>query len=217
MNTVSQYISQLRIDFTKGELNEQMLEKTPDLQFEKWMNEAVKSEVTEVQAFNLSTVDAHHKPSSRILYLREFKNNEYCFFTNYQSRKGEQIFTNPHVCMLFFWPELQRQIRIEGVVARKEDADKSDDYFNSRPEESKIGAWSSPQSKVIKGREELLNLLEQNTEQFKDKKIPRPDFWGGYIVKAHYYEFWQGRMSRLHDRMIYTLQDNKWKIERLAP
>ncbi len=217
MSQVNQHISQLREDFMKGELSENNLNKTPDLQFEQWMREAIDAKVNEVPACNLATIDLNNKPSARIIYLREFSDNEFYFYTNYDSRKGNNIATNPNVCLTFFWPELERQIRIEGIVTKKAEAEKSDNYFNARPLDSKIGAWSSPQSKVLKGREELNSFIENNKEKFKNQEIPRPDFWGGYIIKANYYEFWQGRKNRLHDRIAFTLENNDWKIERLAP
>ncbi len=215
MGEVNTHIYQLREDFMKGILSEKSISDLPHVQFEIWMKEAVDSKANEVQAFNLGTVSKEHKPSARIVYLREFSENEFYFYTNYQSQKGIDIQTNPHVCATFFWPELERQIRIEGTVefASKE---KSDAYFNARPTESKLGAWSSPQSSKIASRETLDRLVEENVKNFKDT-IPRPGFWGGYVIKATYYEFWQGRKSRLHDRIAYTLETGNWKIERLAP
>lgn len=217
MSHVNQHISQLREDFMKGELSETNLNKTPDLQFEQWMQDAIDAKVNEVVACNLATVDKNNKPSARIIYLREFGDNEFYFYTNYDSRKAAEIANNPNVCLTFFWPELERQVRIEGVISKKAEAEKSDAYFNARPQDSKIGAWSSPQSKVLKNREELNSLIENNTTKYKDLEIPRPDFWGGYIIKANYYEFWQGRKNRLHDRIAFILENNNWKIERLAP
>lgn len=217
MSHVNQHISQLREDFMKGELSETNLNKTPDLQFEQWMKDAIDAKVNEVPACNLATVDKNNKPSARIIYLREFSDNEFYFYTNYDSRKGNNIAENPNVCLTFFWPELERQIRIEGVISKKADVEKSDAYFNARPQDSKIGAWSSPQSKVLKDREELNSFIENNKTKYKDQEIPRPDFWGGYIIKANYYEFWQGRKNRLHDRIAFTLGNGNWKIERLAP
>jgi len=217
MSHVNQHISQLREDFTKGELLENTVKTLPDLQFEKWMQEAIDAKVNEVPACNLATVSKDLKPSARIIYLREFDNNQFYFYTNYESRKANNIETNQFVCLTFFWPELERQIRIEGFVLKKAEAEKSDAYFNARPQDSKIGAWSSPQSKVLKGREELNQFIEQNKTKFENKEIPRPEFWGGYIIQATYYEFWQGRKNRLHDRITYTLENNNWKIERLAP
>jgi len=217
MSHVNQHISQLREDFMKGELSETNLNNSPDLQFEQWMKDAIDAKVNEVPACNLATVDKNNKPSARIIYLREFSDNEFYFYTNYDSRKAEEIANNPNVCLTFFWPELERQIRIEGVISKKAEADKSDAYFNARPQDSKIGAWSSPQSKVLKNREELNTFIENNKTKYKDQEIPRPEFWGGYIIKANYYEFWQGRKNRLHDRIAFTLENGNWKIERLAP
>jgi pyridoxamine 5'-phosphate oxidase len=176
----------------------------------------VDAKVDEAQAFNLATVSADHKPSSRIVYLREFSENTFYFYTNYQSHKALDIEANPHVCATFFWPELERQIRIEGI-ARFADKAKSDAYFQVRPTESKLGAWSSPQSKVIANREALENLVKETTQKFEGKEVPRPEFWGGYVIEANYYEFWQGRKSRLHDRIAFRKEEGDWKIERLAP
>lgn len=217
MGQVNQHISQLREDFMKGELSENNLNKTPDLQFEQWMKDAIDAKVNEVPACNLATVDKNNKPSARIIYLREFSDNEFYFYTNYDSRKGIQIAENPKVCLTFFWPELERQIRIEGVITQKAEAEKSDAYFNARPQDSKIGAWSSPQSRVLNNREELNTFIEGNKTKFNNQEIPRPEFWGGYIIRANYYEFWQGRKNRLHDRIAFTLENGNWKIERLAP
>lgn len=217
MSHVNQHISQLREDFTKGELLENNVKNSPDLQFEKWMQEAIDAKVNEVPACNLATVSKQNKPSARIVYLREFSDNQFYFYTNYESRKAQHIEENQFVALTFFWPELERQIRIEGFILKKAETEKSDAYFNARPQDSKIGAWSSPQSKVLKGREELNQYIEQNKTKFENKEIPRPEFWGGYIIQATYYEFWQGRKNRLHDRITYTLENNNWKIERLAP
>jgi len=201
----------------KGELSENDIQKSPDLQFDKWMQDAVDAKVNEAPACNLATVDANNKPSARIIYLREFSNNEFYFYTNYNSRKGNDIAENPNVCLTFFWSELERQIRIEGVISQKADPTKSDTYFNARPVDSKIGAWSSPQSKTLKNREELNTLIDINKNKFSNQEIPRPEFWGGYLIKANYYEFWQGRKNRLHDRISFSLENGTWKIERLAP
>ncbi len=216
MSHVNQHISQLREDFMKGELSENNLENTPDLQFEKWMKEAIEAKVIEVAACNLATVGIDNKPTTRIVYLREFFDNSFYFYTNYSSRKAKEIANNPNVCLNFFWPELERQVRIEGTVTLAE-KEKSDAYFNARPQDSKIGAWSSPQSQVIKGREELNDNIETTKIKFANREVPRPEFWGGYIIKATYYEFWQGRKNRLHDRIVFKLENNNWKIERLAP
>jgi pyridoxamine 5'-phosphate oxidase len=216
MSQANQHISQLRTDFAKGQLSENSVAKSPCIQFENWMKDAIECKITEVQAFNLCTVNKYNKPSSRIVYLREFGDNDFYFYTNYQSRKALDISTNNNVSITFFWPELERQIRIEGTIIFAE-KEKSDAYFNHRPTESKIGAWSSPQSKTLANREILDKLVLENTTKFKDKDITRPEFWGGYKITANYYEFWQGRKSRLHDRIAFTLENDNWKIERLAP
>lgn len=215
MNSINEYTKNLRHDFLQGSFDEADAHKNPSGQFEKWLTEAIKAEVNEPNAMCLSTVDKKGKPSSRIVLLRGFSDNNFAFFTNYNSRKGKEIAQNSYGCLLFFWPELERQIRIEGKIsfAAKKD---SDAYFSSRPYNSRIGAWASPQSSVIKNREALEKMVTKTTEKFEEN-IPRPDNWGGYILKATYYEFWQGRASRLHDRIRYKVQKGGWKKERLAP
>ena len=216
MSQLNEHIFQLREDFMKGTLSEDSISKTPQLLFESWMHEAIKAKVNEVQAFHLGTISPDNKPSGRIMYLRECIDNQFYFYTNYQSRKALDISANNHACLTFFWPELERQIRMEGTLelASKE---KSDAYFMTRPRESKIGAWSSPQSKVIESRETLNDFVKENTKKFENQEICRPDAWGGYVFTANYYEFWQGRKSRLHDRISFSKHDDAWKIERLAP
>lgn len=219
MSGVNDHIYQLREDFMKGQLTESTTGNVPALLFERWMQEAVDAKVNEAQAFNLATVNSQRRPSSRIVYLREFSSDRFYFYTNYRSHKGTDIAANPHVCATFFWPELERQVRIEGI-ATFAPADKSDAYFRARPTGSKIGAWSSPQSQVIANRDVLDRLVAENTERFGNSEIPRPEFWGGYVIEASYYEFWQGRKSRLHDRIAFCKNpDNMqaWQIERLAP
>lgn len=216
MKSINQHINKLREDFLKGELSEENISHEPNVLFEHWFNEAINLEVNEPLAFNLATVNEENKPTSRIVYLREFGENKFYFFTNYHSRKAQELVKHPHICMNFFWPELERQVRIEGTV-EKASKEKSDSYFEHRPKESKIGAWSSPQSKVIVNRNELENLVNENRLKFTTDEIPRPEFWGGFVITAHYYEFWQGRKSRLHDRISFTQEGDNWKINRLAP
>ncbi len=216
MDDLHKYISKLREDFTNGTLNEEDVNPDPFAQFEKWLQQAVDSKIHEVQAMHLSTVSPENKPSSRIVYLREFENNTFSFYTNYNSKKAQELFKNPNAAFTFFWPELERQIRIEGIVEKASNL-QSDTYYDQRPYESKIGAWASEQSHLLSSRDELEKKVEQLKKQYSPQTIERPAFWGGLILKANYYEFWQGRKSRLHDRICYELENNTWKIKRLAP
>ncbi|MBA2613283.1 MAG: pyridoxamine 5'-phosphate oxidase [Bacteroidetes bacterium] len=216
MDDLQKHISKLREDFTKGILNEADVNKDPALQFELWLQQAVESKINEVQAVHLSSVSLDGKPSSRIVYLREFQNNNYSFYTNYNSKKAQQLLKNPNAAFTFFWPDLERQIRMEGAVV-KASTMQSDAYFNQRPYESKIGAWASEQSHLLRSRKELEEKVEELKKQYTPATIKRPEFWGGFILKANYYEFWQGRKSRLHDRICYELKNNSWNISRLAP
>lgn len=216
MSSHKEKISKLREDFAKDSLSEGDLKKDPAQQFDQWIKEAVSAEVPETQAMTLSTVSAEGRPSSRVVYLREFDQCRFWFYGNYDSRKAKEMLENPKVCLNFFWPSLERQIRIEGVVSKAEAA-KSDAYFSQRPFESKIGAWSSPQSSQLRSRHELEEIVEANRKKFEGAEVPRPEFWGGFVVEADYFEFWQGRKSRLHDRLCYTLKNKEWIIARLAP
>lgn len=217
MASLRDEIKKLREDFVKGTLNENEVSENPFRQFEMWLQQAVDAAVPEVQAAVLSTVSPEGKPASRIVYLREFENNQFWIYGNYTSRKAKHMDNNASVALNFFWPNLERQVRIEGTVVKCE-ASFSDNYFNNRPYESKLGAWASNQSSALKSRKELEDLVEQFRKKFENKEIPRPEFWGGWVLSSNYYEFWQGRKSRLHDRISYTLQNkNEWHIERLAP
>lgn len=215
MNSLNEYTKNLRHDFEKANFNEKDANNNPFKQFEIWFDQAVKSGLHEPNAMVLSTSTKKGKPSSRIVLLRGLKLHGFNFFTNYTSRKGRELKENPYASLLFYWPQLERQVRIEGKV-EVAPADVSDDYFNTRPRNSRIGAWASPQSQVLKSRKELEKLVVDLGEKFKDE-IPRPKNWGGFILRATYYEFWQGRQSRLHDRICYTLKNGKWKKQRLAP
>jgi len=200
----------------KGAFSENDAQSHPFEQFTRWLHQAVEAQVPEVQAMTLSTVSENNRPSSRIVYLREFDNNNFWFYGNYSSRKGQHLAANPHACLNFFWPQLERQIRIEGSVTIA-DAAHSDNYFNARPRESQLGAWASPQSKTLSSREELTALLKKAETSFHNQAVSRPPHWGGWVLNANYYEFWQGRKSRLHDRICYLPQNDSWKLERLAP
>jgi pyridoxamine 5'-phosphate oxidase len=197
-------------------LSEKEVNADPIIQFQQWLQMAMQTE-TEPNAMMLATCTPDGKPSARIVLLKGVQHGGFVFFTNYDSKKGKQIEKNPYGSLVFFWKQTERQVRIEGVI-KKISEQESDEYFASRPEESQIGAWSSPQSKVIENREVLENNATENRKKFQSKKIPRPSNWGGYMLKPVLIEFWQGRSGRLHDRLQYTLQQNEsWIIERLAP
>ncbi|MFN3850568.1 MAG: pyridoxamine 5'-phosphate oxidase [Spirosomataceae bacterium] len=208
-------IASLRQNYTRNELIEENVLKNPFLQFEKWFKEAIDSEILEPNAMCLSTV-SNGKPSSRIVLLKGFDENGFVFFTNYKSHKGLDIEQNNHVAVNFFWAELERQVRIEGEI-EKVSEEESEEYFHQRPISSQIGAWVSEQSNVIPNREVLEKRQVELEAQYKDSIIPKPPHWGGYRVKPNKIEFWQGRPSRLHDRILFTNVENNWKIERLSP
>ena len=216
MDDLKKHIQVLREDFMKGTLSESEIDRQPALQFRHWLKQAVDGQLIEVQAMNLATVSPEGKPSARMVYLREFEHDQYWFYTNYGSKKGQQLDENPHAALTFFWPELERQIRIEGTI-EKADAAKSDAYYNARPYESKIGAWASHQSHVLRSRDELDQKVSELKAAYGPENIARPSFWGGFVLKANYYEFWQGRKSRLHDRICYTLDNMDLHISRIAP
>ncbi len=187
-------------------------------QFQQWWNEAIHSELTEVNAMTLATASADGLPDARIVLLKDFSPKGFTFFTNYQSNKGQELAQNPRACLVFFWKELERQVRITGSVA-KVSPEESQTYFFSRPVGSQLGAWASQQSSVLPNREFLVEKLNSlQLEVNAGKPIEKPGYWGGYLVQPHRIEFWQGRPNRLHDRLLYTIQkDGGWKIERLAP
>ncbi len=210
-------IAALRNEYATQVLLESDLAPDPISQFSKWWQQVVETEIYEANAMTLATSSSDGLPSARIVLLKGFDENGFVFFTNYNSYKAMQLEENPKACLVFFWKELERQVRIVGLVKRVNEKD-SDDYFLSRPVGSRIGAWTSPQSRVIENRNWLDNQYLQVAEQFKEKEIERPEFWGGYVVQPVIVEFWQGRPSRLHDRIQYSLDENgRWKIERLAP
>ena len=201
-------------DFSKGSLINIDVNNPFDL-FEKWFQEAIDEKELESNACSLSTVDAHGQPSSRIIYLKEMWEESFVFYTNYTSQKGSEIKENPLVSLLFFWPKLERQIRIEGRVEPL-DAALSDAYFDSRPRESQLGAWASEQSQELIDSQDLLDRFQSYSEQFSSS-VPRPPHWGGFALVPAKIEFWQGRPSRLHDRIVYEIQDKSWKIYRKNP
>lgn len=209
-------LADLRRDYSLTELSRSSVDSDPFAQFAKWMSEAMDSAVIEPTAMTVSTVDAEGRPSSRVVLLKGFDSNGFVFFTNYESRKGTELTANPHTSLHFFWPDLERQIIISGI-AEKVAREESEAYFASRPLESRIGAWASNQSRELANREELESRVAEVRERFSDGDIPCPPFWGGFRVTPTRIEFWQGRKSRLHDRIVYELADERWKISRLSP
>lgn len=206
----------LREEYNKDSLDIKDLAQNPIVQFEYWFDEAVGANLPEPHAFMVSTVNTEGKPSARIVLLRNADENGFTFFTNYNSRKGQDIEAKPYASATFFWQQLQRQVRIEGTI-EKVSAQESDEYFASRPRESQIGAWASNQSQVLESREALEQRVASLTKEYEGKDIPRPPHWGGYRIKPTQIEFWQGRPSRLHDRFLYILDNNNWTINRLNP
>lgn len=216
MEDINKYIKELRKDFTGEPLNEIDVKKNPIEQFDQWFKAAVKANANEPNATVFGTVDENGKPSGRVVLLREYSSKGFAIFTNYNSRKAKNIEKNELACFTFFWPELERQIRIEGkIIIQSKEA--SDSYFKSRPRNSRIGAWSSPQSAELKNREELEISVEEFNKKYPNEEVPRPEFWGGYLLVPDYFEFWQGRENRLHDRIYYSKNNEQWQIGRLAP
>ena len=209
-------IASIRKEYALKQLDESDVYQNPFLQFGCWFDDALIAEVTEPNAMILATADSDGRPSARVVLLKGFDEKGFSFFTNYKSRKANQLKQNSSAALVFFWPELERQIRIEGKVSKVSESE-SDDYFNIRPEGSKIGAWTSPQSQIIPNRNFLDTLKVNSEKQFLGKPISRPANWGGYRLTPNLIEFWQGRPNRLHDRIQYTLNGNEWIIERIAP
>lgn len=209
-------ISSLRKEYTHSKLSKESIHKNPFTQFKVWFDEAVKSEIEEPNAMTLATADKNGFPSARIVLLKDFDEGGFTFFTNYISRKGRELSQNPHASLLFFWKELERQVRIEGL-AEKLSRQESDEYFNQRPFESQIGSMASVQSEVIPDREYIENKFESLKNEYSGKKPFMPLDWGGFLVIPFRFEFWQGRENRLHDRILFEKSGNDWKISRLSP
>ncbi len=205
----------IRKQYIFSSLDEQHILKNPFDQFDLWLNEAINSKQLEPSAMVVSTVDEYLRPHSRIVLLKELSVDGFVFYTNYEGHKAHQMDQNNQVSLLFFWPELERQVRIEGNVSKISEAI-STAYFLSRPLESRISAWASPQSQVIHSKD----FLEQQFQYYKNKfgdSVPKPPHWGGYLVKPVSFEFWQGRPNRLHDRLLFSIEGDGWKMNRLAP
>jgi pyridoxamine 5'-phosphate oxidase len=209
-------LQDIRKEYVYAQLDIDSLDANPQVQFKFWLNEAIKYEVPEPTAMILSTAKPDGRTSSRVVLLKDLDEDGFTFFTNYESNKATQIASNPMGSMLFYWPQLERQVRIEGKIL-KALQHKSDEYFQSRPEGSKIGAWASPQSRRVPSREYLENLQKDYLQLFKSKALDRPEHWGGYKLIPDLVEFWQGRENRLHDRFEYSRNGGTWDVHRLAP
>jgi pyridoxamine 5'-phosphate oxidase len=210
-------ISDLRTEYGRGALSEDCAAHDPIEQFSRWLDEARAAGVREVNAMSLATASPQGRPSNRIVLLKEFDASGFVFYTNYDSRKGRELQENALACALFFWIELERQVRIEGSVSRVA-PQQSDQYFSQRPLEARLGAWASPQSEPIGSRAELEARMSQVRDRFAHQSDPpRPPYWGGYRIAPVQMEFWQGRASRLHDRLLYVRQADQWQLSRLAP
>ncbi len=214
---MSHDIKSLRRSYSLQSLDEKDVAPSPFDLFGKWFTQAREGQILEPNAMTLATVSAAGRPTARIVLLKGFDPTGFVFFTNYESKKGQELAQNPLASLLFCWLELERQVRIEGIV-EKISPEESLTYFISRPKGSQIGAWTSPQSTIIPGRQVLEDKQAQLTEQYANAEVlPLPPHWGGYILKPDYFEFWQGRESRLHDRIAYFPENNNWRTARLAP
>jgi len=210
-------IADIRKDYSKSSLDITSIDKNPIAQFERWFEEALTAQIPEPTAFTLSTVTEDGRPSGRIVLLKGVENGKFVFYTNYQSAKGKELENNPACSLTFFWPDLERQVRIEGIASRV-DAATSEKYFQSRPRESQIGAWASPQSSIISERKILDERVKELQKKFEGiDKLPKPNQWGGYEIEPNEIEFWQGRSNRLHDRIVFFKADSQWQTHRLAP
>lgn len=209
-------LKDIRTDYQKFELTEQSVNNDPFQQLTLWLLEAVEEQEPDPTAMVLSTIDKDGNPDARVVLLKEIAKDGLVFFTNYQSKKAEQIAVNQHVSVVFLWSGLERQVRVKGKVEKIKD-EESELYFLSRPLESQLGAWASPQSQVIESRQVLTDNYIHFKKEFETREMKKPPFWGGFIIRPEYFEFWQGRSNRLHDRLEYCLSGQLWEIHRLAP
>lgn len=209
-------ISKLREEYTRAGLSESDLDPDPIEQFRKWFEEALNANLHEPNAMTLATATPDGKPSARIVLLKGFDERGFVFYTNYEGRKAQELEKNPRAALVFYWGELERQVRIEGQVVRISN-EESDAYYMSRPRGSRLGAWASEQSRPIENRELLVEKVRELEAGYAEREIPRPPFWGGYRVVPEAIEFWQGRENRLHDRLLYRRSGEEWEIKRLQP
>jgi len=213
---MTQSIADLRHNYTLQQLNEADVDPNPIKQFQRWFDQAIAAQLPEPNAMTLATATRSGIPSARIVLLKGLDERGFVFYTNYESHKGQDLAENPQAALVFLWTVLERQVRLEGRV-EKIAAAETDAYFQSRPLESRLGAWTSDQSRVISDRDVLEQRFAELKATYADEKVPRPPHWGGYRVMPHHIEFWQGRTSRLHDRLRYRLEQGNWLVERLAP
>ena len=209
-------VADLRKEYTRAGLAESDVAPDPVEQFRRWFDAALDAGLHEPNAMTVATATRDGRPSARVVLLKGFDGRGFVFYTNYEGRKGREIEENPRAALLFYWGELERQVRIEGPVSRVS-GEESDAYYASRPRGSRLGAWASEQSRVVEGREVLEGRVGDLEAEYEGREVPRPPFWGGYRVEPEVVEFWQGRENRLHDRIVYRRKDGGWKIERLQP
>ncbi|WP_298647917.1 pyridoxamine 5'-phosphate oxidase [uncultured Proteiniphilum sp.] len=209
-------LSRMRQEYRAGSLNKTEMASNPFDEFRVWLETAIASGLPEPNAMIVASATPDGRPSARVVLLKEVNEKGFVFYTNYMSRKGRELLANPFTAAVLDWHEIERQVRIEGLVEKLED-EESDAYFNVRPNDAKIGAWASPQSRIVKGREELEELQKRYTAQFAGKEVPRPPHWGGFVIRPTLIEFWQGRPNRMHDRIAYYKVDKGWSMQRLAP
>jgi pyridoxamine 5'-phosphate oxidase len=209
-------VSDIRKTYQMGALNESDVLQDAIDQFKRWLEDALKSDILEPTAMMVATADKHGRPSARMLLLKGVDERGFIFFSNYQSRKAQELLENPQAALVFYWDSLERQVRVEGKV-KKVSKEESESYFHSRPHGSQLGAWASQQSTVIKNRDVVEEKIKELSEMYSEGAVPLPEFWGGYVLEPRVIEFWQGRPNRLHDRLRYTRFEQGWKIERLSP
>ena len=209
-------VADLREEYTKAGLDESDLDPNPIEQFRRWFEEALNAGLHEPNAMTLATATPDGKPSARVVLLKGYDERGFVFYTNFEGRKGRELDENPRCALLFYWGELERQVRIEGRASRVPDGE-ADAYFASRPRGSQLGAWASAQSREVEGREVLEDRLRKLEAEYEGREVPRPPFWGGYRVEPDVFEFWQGRENRLHDRLAYGREGGMWRVSRLQP